>query len=97
MNEQSVNVARLRPAEKADLLRTTQPPAEGSRTTLQRETTTIVNNHSLNPAFAHLAQQTRRHFFGRSATGIGTAALASLMTPEAFGGEPQSLGLPGLL
>ncbi len=28
---------------------------------------------------------TRRHFFGRTATGIGTAALASLLTPELFG------------
>ena len=25
--------------------------------------------------------QTRRHFFGRAATGIGTAALASLVNP----------------
>jgi hypothetical protein len=28
---------------------------------------------------------TRRHFFGRSATGIGTAALASLLNPRLFG------------
>lgn len=28
--------------------------------------------------------ETRRHFFGRSATGIGTAALASLLNPNAF-------------
>ncbi len=27
---------------------------------------------------------TRRHFFGRTATGIGTAALASLMSPSLF-------------
>ena len=27
---------------------------------------------------------TRRHFFGRTATGIGTAALASLLNPELF-------------
>jgi hypothetical protein len=29
-------------------------------------------------------QQTRRQFFGRAATGIGTAALASLLQPELF-------------
>ncbi len=29
--------------------------------------------------------ETRRHFFGRGATGIGTAALASLLNPRLFG------------
>ena len=29
--------------------------------------------------------QNRRHFFGRTATGIGTAALASLLNPDLFG------------
>ena len=42
--------------------------------------------------------QTRRHFFGRAATGIGTAALASLVNPELFGDQPQtqlgSMGAP---
>src|SRR5690349_15542257 len=33
---------------------------------------------------------TRRHFFGRSALGIGTAALASLLSPRAFA---DSVGL----
>ena len=28
----------------------------------------------------------RRYFFGRSACGIGTAALASILNPSAFGG-----------
>lgn len=37
---------------------------------------------------------TRRHFFGRSSLGIGTAALASLLTPKA--NAKQSEGLPGL-
>ncbi len=37
---------------------------------------------------------TRRHFFGLASTGIGTAALASLMTPNAFGVETSD-GLPG--
>ena len=38
---------------------------------------------------------TRRHFFGLASTGIGTAALASLLTPEAFA-DPASGALPGL-
>jgi hypothetical protein len=40
------------------------------------------------------AEMTRRHFFGRTAAGIGIAALASLFTTEAEG-EPLG-GLPGL-
>ncbi len=43
---------------------------------------------------------TRRHFFGRGATGIGAAALASLLDPTLFGAtvDPNSKtgGLPGL-
>ena len=42
---------------------------------------------------------TRRHFFGLGSIGIGTAALASLMAPDAFGvtNEPAVIGaLPGL-
>jgi hypothetical protein len=41
---------------------------------------------------------TRRHFFGRTATGIGTAALASLLNPDLFAGPaagPEAV--PGLL
>src|SRR5579863_7732287 len=45
-------------------------------------------------------QLTRRHFFGRSATGIGMAALASLLGQPAHAeGKPESKahgGLPGL-
>jgi len=33
--------------------------------------------------------QTRRHFFGRTATGIGTAALAALLNPQLFAGPKQ--------
>ena len=33
------------------------------------------------------AQMTRRHFFGRSATGIGAAALASLLKADASGND----------
>ena len=38
---------------------------------------------------------TRRHFFGRSAMGLGTAALASLL-PSQSAGAGQASGLPGL-
>ncbi|HLX46521.1 MAG TPA: DUF1501 domain-containing protein [Bryobacteraceae bacterium] len=37
---------------------------------------------------------TRRHFFGLTSTGLGTAALASLMAPEAFAGTGGLEGLP---
>src|SRR5713226_3548640 len=41
---------------------------------------------------------TRRQFFGRAAAGIGTAALASLLCPEAFGAPaPSGGGLHGAL
>src|SRR5579883_1689803 len=40
--------------------------------------------------------QTRRHFFGRMATGLGTTALASLLNPSLFaeplGGDTKALG-----
>jgi len=40
---------------------------------------------------------TRRHFFGRGATGVGVAALASLLQQDgAAGASPLGLGLPGL-
>ncbi len=43
---------------------------------------------------------TRRHFFGLGSTGIGTAALASLLNPTLFAGpmdvNPRTGGLPGL-
>ncbi len=42
--------------------------------------------------FAHL--QTRRQFFGRLTTGIGSAALASLLNERLFAAEhdPNALG-----
>jgi len=42
--------------------------------------------------------ETRRHFFGRAATGIGTAALASLLDPKLFAAAPVPTGggLPNL-
>ena len=43
---------------------------------------------------------TRRHFFGLGSTGIGTAALASLLNPSLFAGAMDATsktgGLPGL-
>ena len=35
--------------------------------------------------------ETRRHFFGRAATGIGTAALASLLSPKLFAAPPKGV------
>lgn len=40
---------------------------------------------SLDPKREHELMLTRRHFFGKSALGLGTAALASLMGPQVFG------------
>src|SRR5579863_7845216 len=43
---------------------------------------------------------TRRHFFARNSVGIGTAALASLLSSDGFGAtagtDPKTGGLPGL-
>jgi hypothetical protein len=40
---------------------------------------------------------TRRHFFGLTSTGIGAAALASLLAPEAFASTAGKLYAPGAL
>lgn len=45
--------------------------------------------------------ETRRHFFGKAAGGIGSAALASLLNPSLFAGQSASLattnsGIPGV-
>ena len=41
---------------------------------------------------------TRRHLFGRSATGIGAAALASLLNPKLFAADvAKPVGVPGVL
>ena len=47
--------------------------------------------NNMDPLSQQNALQTRRHFFGRSATGIGTAALASLLSRNAQGeqGKPD--------
>ncbi|MCA9077708.1 MAG: DUF1501 domain-containing protein [Planctomycetaceae bacterium] len=39
----------------------------------------------------HQLLQTRRHFFGRTATGIGGAALASLINPHLFAATPSTI------
>jgi hypothetical protein len=49
----------------------------------------------MNPLPQSAALLTRRHFFGRSALGLGTAALASLLHDELRAGAADG-GLPGL-
>jgi hypothetical protein len=39
-------------------------------------------------------EETRRHFFGRSATGIGIAALSSLLSPDLASADPVIPGYP---
>jgi hypothetical protein len=57
----------------------------------------------MNPLREAALIETRRHFFGRAATGIGTAALGSLLSPDLFGATANSTtggglanGLPNL-
>ncbi|MAT14834.1 MAG: sulfatase [Planctomyces sp.] len=47
----------------------------------------------------HVLRETRRQFIGRTATGIGTAALASLLNPRLFAETtlPKADGLTGVL
>src|SRR6516225_8225894 len=53
---------------------------------------------AMNPIHEHMQAMTRRHFFGRSALGLGAAALASLLPSRAGAAEATSPtgGLPGL-
>src|ERR671934_2153524 len=52
----------------------------------------------MNPVQVQLQAMTRRHFFGRGALGLGAAALASLLPPQARAAEASAAtgGLPGL-
>jgi hypothetical protein len=55
----------------------------------------------MNPLREAALVETRRHFFGRSATGIGAAALASIVNPELFAGTSsgtttQGSRIPGI-
>jgi hypothetical protein len=49
----------------------------------------------MEPIHEHLRAMTRRHFFGRTALGLGTAALSSLLPPRVAAAETAG-GLPGL-
>jgi hypothetical protein len=53
---------------------------------------------AMNPIHEHMQAMTRRHFFGRSALGLGAAALASLLPQRAAAAHATSPtgGLPGL-
>jgi len=52
----------------------------------------------MNPLQQLQRHQTRRQFFGRTATGIGTAALASILNPQLFAGSvDKTTGMPGIL
>src|SRR3954464_12588136 len=44
----------------------------------------------------HALLLTRRQFFGRTASGIGTAALASLLNPQLFSGAAAAASAPGM-
>ncbi len=56
-----------------------------------------MNSHRHDAAAAAQLESTRRWFFGRSATGIGTAALATCLAKSGLAAEtPSSGGLPGL-
>ena len=49
----------------------------------------------MNPIHEHMQAETRRHFFGKSALGLGTAALASLMSEsEVAAAKAQSPSFP---
>ncbi|HEV3122769.1 MAG TPA: DUF1501 domain-containing protein [Isosphaeraceae bacterium] len=52
----------------------------------------------MDPISQHIQSLTRRHFFGKSAVGLGTAALASLLPQQARAEESAEAtgGLPGL-
>ena len=45
----------------------------------------------MDPTLTAMQMITRRHFFSRSATGIGGVALASLLNPSLLGARQQSL------
>ncbi len=51
----------------------------------------------MNPLQTRSQLETRRHFFGRTATGIGAAALASLLNPHLLEADGKRVGEPGVL
>src|SRR5262245_18352717 len=48
----------------------------------------------MNPTPDHLQALTRRHFFGRTTLGLGSAALESMLPPSAAHAATDPLGLP---
>ncbi|MFO0945590.1 MAG: DUF1501 domain-containing protein [Planctomycetota bacterium] len=51
----------------------------------------------MNPIAEHRELETRRLFFGRSALGLGTVALGSLLNPKVGQAAPSDEGTPGIL
>ena len=51
-------------------------------------------NRLMNPLDQYQQHINRRHFFGRSATGIGTAALASLLQRDGFADDHEMTQAP---
>ena len=49
----------------------------------------------MDPRQEYRLLETRRHFFGRAAAGIGTAALASVINPNLFASETSSAAVAG--
>jgi len=49
----------------------------------------------MDPIQNHFLSHTRRHFFGRTACGLGTAALANCMSPQLFANSAPELGTHG--
>ncbi|HEV3162969.1 MAG TPA: DUF1501 domain-containing protein [Isosphaeraceae bacterium] len=51
----------------------------------------------MDPIYEHIQSMTRRHFFGRTGMGLGTAALASLLGPRQSAADSSAIGgLPEL-
>src|ERR1041385_847339 len=46
----------------------------------------------MDPVREHSLLMTRRHFFGRTATGIGALALGSLLNPKLLSAAEESVG-----
>ncbi|MGY8767125.1 MAG: DUF1501 domain-containing protein [Pirellulales bacterium] len=53
-----------------------------------------MNTEFQNPVDQTKILDTRRHFFGRAAKGIGVAALASLLGKETLANQPKSIAAP---
>ena len=55
-----------------------------------------IKEQMMDPLLEAGLVETRRHFFARTAGGIGTAALASLVNPDLFAENKATAGLPGM-